>query len=123
MVSASVWPPLVVALSSIAAGARGASAWLSEGIVQSPEGPTKMGWIKGRYLWVRSGREASGVILVVGRKLGKAVTRNRLKRRLRNIFRELGPFQGSLVVFPRIPAVQARFSQLQEEFKELVSRI
>lgn len=82
-----------------------------------------MQWIKGQYLWIRPGKEPSGLIFAVRRKLGTAVKRNRLKRRLRSIYRNLVPFPHSLVVFPQPGALEASFNQLNEELNELVSRV
>lgn len=80
-------------------------------------------WIKGRTLWIRYGWETSGTIFVVRRALGSAVKRNRLKRRLRAICRELTSLPGSLIVFPQPSATEIPFRSLQEELKELVSRL
>ena len=82
-----------------------------------------MGWIKGHLLWVRSGRESSGIIIVLRRELGTAVRRNRLKRRLRSVCREVGPFQGSLIILPQLSAVEIPFRTLREELQQLVSRL
>lgn len=82
-----------------------------------------MGWIKGKELWVRSGREKSGIVFVVRRTLGTAVVRNRLKRRLRSICQELEPLRCSLVILPQPSATETPFHTLQEELKGLVSRL
>ena len=80
-----------------------------------------MAWIRGQRLWIRRGRESKGVIFVVRRKLGIAVKRNRLKRRLRHIFRQIS-LEG-IVILARPPAIDARFQDLQEELEELISRL
>lgn len=80
-----------------------------------------MAWIRGQRLWIRRGRESTGVIFVVRRKLGIAVKRNRLKRRLRHIFRQI-PLEG-IVILAQPPAIEARFRDLQEELYDLVSRL
>ena len=83
-----------------------------------------MGWVKGEYLWIRIGqRGPAGVILVVRRKLGKAVERNRLKRRLRSICRGEQPLPDSLVVFPQPSATKAPYRLLREELVDLVPRL
>lgn len=82
-----------------------------------------MGWIKGRDLWVRNGRESSGVVFVTRRALGTAVVRNRLKRRLRSICRELQPLRGSVVILPQPGAVEIPFGVLREELTDLVSKL
>ena len=82
-----------------------------------------MGWIKGRELWVRGGREPSGVVFVTRRALGTAVVRNRLKRRLRSICRELQPLAGSLVILPQTCAAEAPFRVLREVLTELVAKL
>ena len=82
-----------------------------------------MDWIKGTCLWIRPGKEESGVIFAVRRKLGTAVKRNRLKRRLRHICREQRSLSHSLVVFPQPQAIEAPFHQLREELNALVSKL
>ena len=83
-----------------------------------------MGWVKGQYLWIRIGRRGpAGVVFVVRRKLGKAVERNRLKRRLRSICRDEQALPESLVVFPQPSATRASYRRLKEELVELVPRL
>lgn len=82
-----------------------------------------MDWIRGPRLWIRRGREPDGVVFVVRRKLGKAVRRNRLKRRLRHICREIPLAGEGLVVLARHPAIDARFLDLRQELVELISRL
>ena len=83
-----------------------------------------MGWIKGRRLWMRSGREPGGAVLVVRKKLGNAVRRNRLKRRLRSIHRQLETRpSGSIVVLAQLDAAEASYAELQSEFEHLLSRL
>lgn len=81
-----------------------------------------MGWVKGRHLWMRSGRETDGVVFVVRKKLGNAVRRNRLKRRLRSIHRQLECQPcGSLVVLVQPCATEIPYAELQSEFEQLAS--
>lgn len=83
-----------------------------------------MSWIRGSHLWVRHGREKQGTIFVVRRKLGTAVARNRLKRRLRAICRSNGTgLPVSLVVFCQPSATLAKFSDLEQELKMLLSEL
>lgn len=79
-----------------------------------------MGWVRGERLWIRRGREDSGVVFAVRRKLGNAVERNRLKRRLRVICRQMPPIEGELVIFPQASAIKARFRDLKEELERLI---
>ena len=81
-----------------------------------------MDWVKGVRLWLRSGGKASGAVFVVRRNLGKAVMRNRLKRRLRIICRDLEDRQVGLVIAAQPPAIEASFWELREELNVLISR-
>jgi ribonuclease P protein component len=83
-----------------------------------------MPWTKGQLLWVRVGREPGGIILVMRKRLGKAVLRNRLKRRLRHACRELAlPAEENLVVLAQQPATTSSFLRLRDELKCLVDRL
>ncbi|MBM2812550.1 MAG: Ribonuclease protein component [Chloroflexi bacterium] len=84
-----------------------------------------MPWTKGHLVWVRVGRESTGVILVLRKSLGSAVVRNRLKRRLRHICRDL-PRRSptvSLVVFAQPAAASVAFGQLRDELTHLFSTL
>lgn len=48
--------------------------------------------------------------------------RNRLKRRLRSICRELELRQGSVVIAAQPPAIEASYWELREELNVLISR-
>jgi ribonuclease P protein component len=65
--------------------------------------------------------------LSVSRRVGGAVTRNRLRRRLREIFRRNTDLfvgrPGDLVVNARPSAAEASFTELREEYRSLVRRI
>ena len=83
-----------------------------------------MGWVKGQHLWMRSGRESEGAVLVVRKKLGNAVRRNRLKRRLRSIHRQLKHHpRGSVVVLAQANATETPYNQLEAEFARLLSQL
>ena len=62
---------------------------------------------------------------VVGKKVGKAVVRNKVKRRLREIFRALLPdVKGhvSYVVVARTPASQATYDLLRQSLVTLLQK-
>ncbi len=62
--------------------------------------------------------------LAVGRAVGDAVTRNRVKRRLREVFRRnygAVPTAIDVVVVARVPAATASFARLEEMFLGMVS--
>ncbi|HCV25264.1 MAG: ribonuclease P protein component [Candidatus Latescibacteria bacterium] len=83
-----------------------------------------MGWIRGSDLWVRDGREDDGTIFVIRKALGNAVVRNRLKRRLRHIMRDLdAPASGSIVLLARPSAVRLSFAALERQVTELLDRL
>ena len=61
-----------------------------------------------------------------GTKLGKAVVRNRVRRRLREIYRlhegELNPGY-DIVVVARVKAVYAKYGQLEKSFLSLADKL
>ena len=64
-----------------------------------------------------------GIILT--RKIGNAVIRNRVRRRLRGIINCWGDsldFSGYLVMIPRYKAPVATFKDLESDWKELICR-
>ena len=82
-----------------------------------------MDWVRGRCFWIRCGREERGQIFVVRRKLGSAVKRNRLKRRLRSICRNRPYFPCDLVVFCQPSAIETPFADLERELDSLVAKL
>lgn len=67
------------------------------------------------FLWRPNGLEHSRLGLTVSRRVGNAVVRNRIKRRLREIFRRAGqslPQGIDLVAVARPPAAQLPFAEL-----------
>ncbi|MEE3235125.1 MAG: ribonuclease P protein component [Candidatus Latescibacterota bacterium] len=83
-----------------------------------------MGWIRQPSLWVRRGKEPHGFVIVVRKKLGNAVVRNRLKRRLRAIVRSTERnCSMSVVILCQPSAVRAPFSELKRELASLVSQL
>ena len=72
---------------------------------------------------MRPGREESGVVFVVRRSLGKAVDRNRLKRRLRSVCRDWEGGGGSVVVVPQPSAMRASYTDLERELRQLRARL
>jgi ribonuclease P protein component len=83
----------------------------------------RVDWIRGELLWVRPGREAQGAVCVVRKALGKAVVRNKMKRRLRHLCREFGPVAGSVVILVRAPAVRSTYAALGRELSVLLGRL
>ena len=82
-----------------------------------------MAWIRGHFLWIRLGRESQRQVFVVRRKLGNAVLRNRLKRRLRHICRKHPFLPRNLVVLCQLPAIEAPFDELERELESLVPKL
>lgn len=82
----------------------------------------------GKYLVLycrRNGTEENRVGLTVSAKLGKAVVRNRLRRRLREIYRlNESQFQPGwdIVVVARSRAVDAEFQRLTKSYLSLAQK-
>lgn len=82
-----------------------------------------------RYLVIycrRNGSKFSRLGLTVSTKLGKAVVRNRMRRRLREVYRlqEQHLLSGfDIVVVARSAAVDADFSKLQSAFRHAADKL
>jgi ribonuclease P protein component len=71
------------------------------------------------------GRETARLGVTTPKALGGAVVRNRIKRRMREVFRlhrsEIGP-QWDIVVNPRKAALDAPFAALEREFRKVIQK-
>ena len=82
-----------------------------------------------RYLVIYCARnrlEVTRVGLTVSTKLGHAVVRNRVRRRLREIVRHNAsclPSGYDVVVVARTAAVEAEFAALEKSFRTLIGRL
>ncbi|MGB1749055.1 MAG: ribonuclease P protein component [Dehalococcoidia bacterium] len=73
---------------------------------------------------IRSDRNSSRVGLAVSKKVGNAVTRNLVKRRMRDAFMSLVEDAGWDVVFTAKPAAaEASFSELQSGLRRSLKRL
>ena len=75
------------------------------------------------YKKSQTGSSLTRLGISVSKKVGCAVKRNRLKRRLRSICRSRPFFPNALVVFCQPSAVNAPYADLQRELDSLVSRL
>jgi ribonuclease P protein component len=72
---------------------------------------------------IRNGTPETRCGLSVGKNLGKAVVRNKVRRRLREILRLASLKEGwDLVLVARAPSVQRDYSQLRQAVEKLLSR-
>ncbi|MBS3818251.1 ribonuclease P protein component [bacterium] len=78
---------------------------------------------KGKYfniVFLPNRLDHSRVAVVAGKKIGNAVTRNRIKRRMRALFRRCKPDKDNsldLILFPKKNAVRVPWNQLQQDYK------
>ena len=74
----------------------------------------------------KNGRRENRLGLTTGTKLGHAVVRNRVRRRLREIYRlqehRLSPGYDSVVV-ARVRAVYSRYAELERDFLRLAKKL
>ena len=63
------------------------------------------------------------VAFAVGRKVGPAVVRNRLRRRLRVLWRQASPRGGDYLVLAAPTAAGLSFAQLQARFEAALARL
>lgn len=67
--------------------------------------------------------DASRFGFVVSRRLGKAVVRNRVKRRLREIVRQIQVRPGwDIILIARVPAVETDYKNLEKSVRKLLLR-
>jgi ribonuclease P protein component len=67
-------------------------------------------------------RDERKIGIVVSKRVGKAVVRNKIKRRLYNIWQQ-SKKDGWVVVIARPEAVSADFERLKESFLSLIEKI
>src|SRR5215467_11838166 len=146
MASGPAWRRSVAARSSPIAGARAASACRPNGL---PLAPARPGRLPNRrdFLRVQAGRRCAmpGFVLqaapapaelsppgvrvgfTVSRKVGNAVVRNRVRRRLREIAREVIPAQArpdfDYVLIGRQGAIERDFAVMRQELVEALKRL
>ena len=74
----------------------------------------------------KNGRRENRLGLTTGTKLGHAVVRNRVRRRLREIYRlqehRLSPGH-DIVVVARVRAVYSRYAELERDFLRLAKKL
>ena len=74
----------------------------------------------------RTGRDHNRLGLTTGTKLGKAVRRNKVRRRMREIYRLHEDEMGTgwdIVLVARFRAVHAPYGELERSFLQLASRV
>jgi ribonuclease P protein component len=71
----------------------------------------------------RPGPQDPRVAFAVGRRVGPAVARNRLRRRLRALWRELEVPDGDYLIMAAPPAVDLSFAELGDRLRAAVGRL
>lgn len=70
-----------------------------------------------------AGRDEARVAFAVNRRVGPAVARNRLRRRLRALWRELEPAPGDYLVITAPPAAGLSFAELGGLLRAAMARL
>ena len=71
----------------------------------------------------RADDTAPRVAFAVGRKVGPAVVRNRLRRRLRALWRQATPAEGDYLIVVAPGAADLSFAQLQARLEAAMARL
>ncbi len=74
---------------------------------------------------LRYGEDKPQVAIVVSKKFGKAVKRNKIKRRIREIVRGYLPLLSGygIIILPRLPVVGMDFWQMKEALEPLLDKV
>jgi len=76
------------------------------------------------FFWRKNSLDYDRFAVVVNKKFGKSVERNRVKRRMREIFRLERKGKGiDIVVYLKKSGKHANFQDLRNEFKKCLNRI
>lgn len=74
---------------------------------------------------LRYGGDKPQVAIVVSKKFGKAVRRNKIKRRIREIVRGYLPLLSGygVIILPRLPVIDMDFWQMKEALEPLLDKV